>query len=92
MTDQRAHPRTPLQVRIRLTTKDGHSFEATTWNLSEGGTFVELSAEQKQWFTIGSLVTSQVQGLPMPAPKVLMRVMRHSPSGIGLRIERSLEE
>lgn len=92
MSDQRVHPRTPLQVRIRLTTKDGHSVEATTWNLSEGGTFVELSAEQKRWFNIGSLVKSQVQGLPMPAPVVRMRVVRHSPSGIGLRIERESED
>ncbi len=90
--EQRAHPRTPLQVRIRLTTRDGHSVEATTWNLSESGTFVELTAEQKRLFNIGSKVISQVQGLPMPAPKVKMRVVRHSPSGIGLRIEDEDEE
>lgn len=87
MAEQRAHPRTPLQVRIRLTTKDGHTIEATTWNLSEGGTFVELSVKDKRLFNIGSLVKSQVQGLPTPAPEVWMRVVRHSPSGIGLRIE-----
>lgn len=89
--EQRAHPRTPLQVRIRITTRDGHSVDATTWNLSESGTFVELNAEQKRLFNIGSMVTTQVQGLPMPAPTVKMRVVRHSPAGIGLRIEEDEE-
>ncbi len=88
MAEQRAHQRTPIQVRMRLTTRDGVSVEATTWNLSEGGTFVEMSAEQKRLFNIGSRVTSQVQGLPSPAPKVVMRVVRHSPNGIGLKIEQ----
>lgn len=85
-SDQRAHERTPFQVRIRLTTREGVELEATTWNISEGGAFIELDAEQKQTLSIGSLVTSQVQGLPMPAPVVQMRVVRHSPNGVGLRI------
>lgn len=85
-SDQRAHERTPFQVRIRLTTREGIELEATTWNISQGGAFIELDAEQKQTLSIGSLVTSQVQGLPMPAPVVQMRVVRHSPNGVGLRI------
>lgn len=85
--DQRAHSRTPLQVKIRLITREGHRFDATTWNISEGGTFVELSGEEKNYFSIGSKVTTQVLGLPMPAPVVTMRVVRHSPKGIGLRFE-----
>lgn len=85
-SDQRSHERTPFQVRMRLTTRDGDELEATTWNISEGGAFIELDAEQKQLLSIGSLVTSQVQGMPMPAPKVQMRVVRHSPNGVGLRI------
>lgn len=87
--DQRAHSRTPLQVRIRLTTREGHSFEATTWNISEGGTFVELSPNEKQHLAIGSKVKTQVLGLPAPAPEVVMRVVRHSPRGIGLRFQPS---
>lgn len=85
-SDQRTHERTPFQVRMRLTTRDGVQLEATTWNISEGGAFIELDAEQKQMLSIGSLVTSQVQGMPMPAPEVQMRVVRHSPNGVGLRI------
>ncbi|MHA7878177.1 MAG: PilZ domain-containing protein [Saccharospirillum sp.] len=85
-SDQRAHERTPFQVRIRLTTREGLELEATTWNISEGGAFIELNAEQKQLLSIGSLVTTQVQGLPIPAPEVKMRVVRHSPGGVGLRI------
>lgn len=85
-SDQRAHERTPFQVRMRLTTRDGEQLEATTWNISEGGAFIELDAEQKQMLSIGSLVVSQVQGLPIPAPEVQMRVVRHSPNGVGLRI------
>lgn len=85
--DQRVYPRTPLQVRIRLTTRDGHRFDATTWNISEGGAFIELSPVEKRHFAIGSKVITQVQGLPTPAPVVEMRVVRHSPNGIGLRFE-----
>lgn len=90
--DQRAHPRTPLQVCIRITTRDGRSLDATTWNISDGGAFIELSQEDKHCFAIGSKVTTQVQGLPVPAPVVTMRVVRHSPRGIGLRFEPGAEQ
>lgn len=84
--DQRGHPRTRLEVTIELVTRDGYRTEAKTWNISDGGTFVELTPSQKQHFNLGTQVRSQVQGLPMPAPVVMMRVVRHAPSGIGLKI------
>lgn len=84
--DQRGHPRTRLEVTIELVTRDGYRTEAKTWNISDGGTFVELTAAQKQHFNLGTQVRSQVKGLPMPAPVVMMRVVRHAPSGIGLKI------
>lgn len=84
--DQRGHPRTPLEVTIELVTREGYRTEAKTWNISDGGTFVELSPTQKQHFNLGTQVRSQVLGLPMQAPVVMMRVVRHAPSGIGLKI------
>jgi len=87
--DQRGHPRTRLEVTIELVTKDGYRTEAKTWNISDGGTFVELTQSQKQHFNLGTQVRSQVKGLPMEAPVVMMRVVRHAPSGVGLRIMES---
>lgn len=84
--DQRGYPRTRLEVTIELATRDGYRTEAKTWNISDGGTFVKLTPEQKQHFNLGARVRSQVQGLPVPAPVVMMRVVRHAPSGIGLKI------
>ncbi|WP_028669808.1 PilZ domain-containing protein [Saccharospirillum impatiens] len=84
--DQRGYPRTRFEVTIELVTRNGYRTEAKTWNISDGGTFVELTPAQKQHFNLGTQVHSQVQGLPMPAPVVLMRVVRHAPSGIGLKI------
>ncbi|HET8904042.1 MAG TPA: PilZ domain-containing protein [Saccharospirillum sp.] len=87
--DQRGHPRTRLEVTIELVTREGYRTEAKTWNISDGGTFVELTPTQKQHFNLGTQVRSQVLGLPMPAPVVMMRVVRHAPSGIGLKIIES---
>lgn len=84
--DQRNYPRTRFEVTIELMSVDGYRTEAKTWNISDGGTFVELTPDQKKHFNLGTQVLSQVQGLPMPAPVVVMRVVRQAPSGIGLKI------
>lgn len=84
--DQRNYPRTRFEVTIELMSVDGYRTEAKTWNISDGGTFVELTPDQKKHFNPGTQLRSQVQGLPMPAPVVVMRVVRHAPSGIGLKI------
>ena len=84
--DQRNYPRTRFEVTIELMSVDGYRTEAKTWNISDGGTFVELTPDQKKHFNLGTQVRSQVQGLPMPAPVVVMRVVRQAPSGIGLKI------
>ena len=76
MDNKREHKRTPLKVQLRIDhpTRNGQML-VTTRDISESGVFVVIDDAQKL-LQIGELVSGQVQGLPIEAPVVLMRVVR----------------
>ncbi|WP_313517938.1 PilZ domain-containing protein [Pseudomonas sp.] len=82
MPNQRRHPRTPFKCRIKVSHPSFGDLIALTRDLSDGGVFivhprlVELSR--------GAVVRGQVQDLPIDAPVLLMRVVRHEEEGIGV--------
>ncbi|MNQ68200.1 PilZ domain protein [compost metagenome] len=87
MPSQRQHPRTAMKCRIKICHPSFGEVVAQTRDLSDGGVYVKhpdlLALPQ------GTLVTGQVQDLPIEAPVLQMEVMRVDAEGIGLRfIER----
>ena len=54
-----------------------------TRDISDGGVYVVVDNEP--FPEIGSKVEVQVQGLPIPAPILTMRVVRVGPDGYGLQ-------
>lgn len=87
MPSQRQHPRTPMKCRIKICHPSFGEVVAQTRDLSDGGVYVkhpDLAA-----LPYGTIVTGQVQDLPIAAPVLQMEVMRVDADGIGLRfIER----
>ena len=87
MPSQRQHPRTPMKCRIKICHPSFGEVVAQTRDLSDGGVYVkhpDLAA-----MPYGTIVTGQVQDLPIEAPVLQMEVMRVDADGIGLRfIER----
>ncbi|WP_079204113.1 MULTISPECIES: PilZ domain-containing protein [Pseudomonas] len=87
MPSQRQHPRTSMKCRIKICHPSFGEVVAQTRDLSDGGVYVKhpdlLALPQ------GTIVTGQVQDLPIEAPVLQMEVMRMDAEGIGLRfIER----
>ena len=87
MPNQRQQVRTPMKCRIKICHPSFGEVVAQTRDLSDGGVYVKhpdlLALPQ------GTLVTGQVQDLPIEAPVLHMEVMRVDAEGIGLRfIER----
>ncbi|MDT4850569.1 hypothetical protein FQZ97_847220 [compost metagenome] len=87
MSNQRQYPRTPMKCRIKICHPSFGELVAQTRDLSDGGVYVKhpnLAALAE-----GTLVTGQVQDLPIEAPVLQMEVMRVDAEGVGLRfIER----
>ncbi|MCW3150431.1 PilZ domain-containing protein [Stutzerimonas stutzeri] len=83
MNNQRQYPRTNMKCRIRICHPAFGELFAQTRDLSDGGVYIkhpELAA-----LTPGSVVTGQVQDLPIPAPVLQLEVMRVDAEGAGLR-------
>ncbi|MCY1359789.1 hypothetical protein D9M68_420110 [compost metagenome] len=83
MSNQRQYPRTPMKCRIKICHPSFGELIAQTRDLSDGGVYVkhaELLA-----LPPGTLVTGQVQDLPIEAPILRMQVMRADAEGVGLR-------
>lgn len=83
MTNQRMHPRASMKCRIRISHESFGDVLAQTRDLSDGGVYVKhpsLAALQP-----GAIVRGQVQDLPIPAPELMMEVMRVDAEGVGLR-------
>lgn len=72
MDNKREHKRTPLKVQLRIDHPAHGQMLVTTRDISESGVFV---------------VSGQVQGLPIEAPVVLMRVVRFEASGVALAFQ-----
>lgn len=81
--DKRRHTRTPLACRIKIIHDSMGEIVVKTRDISDGGVFVVLEADQVP--PIGTHVTGQVQGLMDDAPVLEMEVVRVEPSGVGLR-------
>lgn len=87
MPSQRQHPRTLMKCRIKICHPSFAEVVAQTRDLSDGGVYVKhpdlLALPQ------GTIVTGQVQDLPIEAPVLHMEVVRVDAEGVGLRfIER----
>ncbi|MBV2204796.1 MAG: PilZ domain-containing protein [Pseudomonas sp.] len=83
MNNQRQYPRTSMKCRIRISHPAFGDVFAHTRDLSDGGVYIrhpELAA-----LAPGSVVTGQVQDLPIPAPVLRLEVMRVDAEGAGLR-------
>lgn len=83
MANQRQYPRTMMKCRIKISHPELGEVFGQTRDLSDGGVFVEnpLLAE----LAPGTVVTGQVQDIPMDAPVLRMVVQRVVPGeGAGL--------
>lgn len=83
MSDKREYTRTPLACRIKIQHESLGELLVKTRDISDGGVFVVLEPDQMP--PIGSIVTGQVQGMPVEAPIVKMEVVRTEPNGVGLK-------
>lgn len=81
--DKRKHIRTPLQCKIKISHASFGEVVVKTLDISDGGVFVALDANQIP--PVGTIVTGQVQGLMEDAPILQMEVMRVASGGVGLR-------
>lgn len=86
MDNQREHKRSPLKVQLRIDHPLHGQMLVTTRDISDSGVFVVIDDAQRL-LQIGELVSGQVQGLPIEAPVVLMRVVRFEASGVALAFQ-----
>jgi hypothetical protein len=87
MDNKREHKRTPLKVQLRIDHPLHGQMLVTTRDISESGVFVVIDDAQRL-LQIGEVFAGQVQGLPMEAPVVQLRVVRFEPSGVALVFQR----
>ncbi|ABR84781.1 TPA: PilZ domain-containing protein [Pseudomonas aeruginosa] len=83
MDNQRQHPRTPIKCRIRISHPQLGELMAQTRDLSDTGVYVKHPDLLR--LDVGSIVTGQVQDLPIEAPVLRMEVVRIDAEGVGLR-------
>lgn len=87
MDNKREHTRSPLKVQLRIDHPLHGQMLVTTRDISDSGVFVVVDDAQRL-LQIGEVVSGQVQGLPIEAPIVQMKVVRFEPSGVGLIFQR----
>ena len=87
MDNKREHKRTQLKVQLRIDHPLHGQMLVTTRDISESGVFVVIDDAQRL-LQIGEVFNGQVQGLPMEAPVVQLRVVRFEPSGVALVFQR----
>ena len=83
MTDHRTNPRTPMKVKLKIGHPIHGDLMVTTRDISDSGVYILLDQAQQQ-LSVGEQVSGQVQGLPIPAPILQMRVVRVEAVGVGL--------
>jgi len=86
MSNQRQSPRIPMKCRIKISHPSFGELIAQTRDLSDGGVYIkhpDLAALPQ-----GTVVTGQVQDLPIEAPVLQMEVMRVDAEGVGLRFKQ----
>lgn len=80
--DQRCFTRTKFRAPVRLIQEGVDEMTAMTGDVSDGGIF--LLDDGRSLPEVGTELHVQVQGMPIEAPIVRMRVVRRVPEGIGL--------
>lgn len=84
--DRRQHVRTAMSAKVKIVHERLGEFMFSTNDISDGGLFIAM--DDKSFDPrIGDRVTVQVQGLPVPAPVLDMRVARRTEDGLGLQFE-----
>ena len=86
MEDKRAHPRIPLNVKLKIWHPDVGEMELLTKNFSEGGLFVVV--DPKGLPSVGEIVKGQVQDAGGEMPIISMRIVRVEEGGWGLEFVR----
>ncbi len=81
--NRRKDIRSRVSAKVKLMHPSLKEVILTTYDISDSGVF--LYTEGLVPPELGEIVTIQMTGLPMEAPIVTMRVVRHIPKGIGLR-------
>lgn len=82
--DKRAHTRTAMNAKVKVTHESLGEFVFSTRDISDGGVSVVVDAEPFEP-EIGDNVQVQVQGLPIPAPVLDMVIVRRTVDGFGLQ-------
>ncbi|WP_447595443.1 PilZ domain-containing protein [Aquipseudomonas campi] len=83
MENKRVHLRTPLKVQLRIDHPVHGQLMVTTRDISETGVYVVVDDAQSL-LRVDEEVNGQVQGLPIEAPILAMKVVRVEPMGVGL--------
>lgn len=86
MEDKRAHPRIPLNVKLKIWHPDVGEMDLLTKNFSEGGVFVVV--DPKGLPSVGEIVQGQVQDAGGEMPIINMRIVRAEEGGWGLEFVR----
>lgn len=83
-TDRREHMRTAINAKVKVVHEGLGEGVFSTRDISDGGIFVVVDDGGYEP-EIGESVVVQVQGLPVPAPELVMVVVRKSVDGFGLQ-------
>lgn len=83
MDEKRNFPRAPINAIVSIRHEDIGEQTFTARDISDGGIFVV--DEGRSFPKLGSIVTVQMQGLPIVAPILKMAVVRRGKDGYGLR-------
>jgi len=84
--NRRQHIRTAMAARVKIVHDILGEFVFSTSDISDGGLFIAMEDDAFNPEP-GDRVTVQVQGLPVPAPVLEMRVVRRTEDGLGLQFE-----
>ncbi|GHD47871.1 hypothetical protein GCM10008110_16090 [Marinobacter persicus] len=84
--ERRQHERTAMKARVRVVHRLFGEFDFSTGDISDGGLFIVMENDHFRP-ELGDRVTVQVQGLPVPAPVLDMKVVRRTDDGLGLQFE-----
>ncbi|MDV2079272.1 MULTISPECIES: PilZ domain-containing protein [Marinobacter] len=83
-SDRREHIRTSMNTRVKVENDRIGSVILSTRDISDGGVFIAVENDEVE-LEIGDRVTVQVQGLPVEAPVLDMKVVRQTHEGYGLQ-------
>ncbi|TNC80942.1 MAG: PilZ domain-containing protein [Oleiphilus sp.] len=83
MPEHRSSPRTPMKCQVKVSHPAIGDILVNTRDISDGGIF--LLTEDIEMPPIGTILTGQVQGMPVEAPVVQLEIVRVEPAGVGLR-------